>query len=107
MRGKNYLVAPVVLGIVLFFLAILGTSSARASHPAGDVTLRDLNGDPISIGSTTPYSPKQTCATSGCHDYGTITSGFHFNQGKDEIAENPPRDASKPWVLSPGMYGKW
>lgn len=29
-----------------------------------------------------PYSPKKTCGR--CHDYERITSGYHFQQGKDE-----------------------
>jgi len=54
-----------------------------------------------------PYSPKQTCGTSGCHDYEKITKGYHFQQGKDEA---PGKELTKlyQWVLSPGQYGgRW
>ncbi|MBD3236291.1 MAG: hypothetical protein GF330_06295 [Candidatus Eisenbacteria bacterium] len=49
-----------------------------------------------------PYSPRQTCGA--CHDYDTITQGYHFQQGWDEISDdfNP----EMPWVLSRGMVGK-
>jgi hypothetical protein len=54
-----------------------------------------------------PYSPRQTCGASGCHNYEKITEGYHFQQGKDE----KPGDklaSLYPWVLSPGQYGgRW
>ena len=51
-----------------------------------------------------PYSPKQTCGASGCHDYGLITQGFHFQQGADE---RPTADqaARCQWASTPGLYG--
>jgi len=51
-----------------------------------------------------PYSPKQTCGASGCHNYGLITQGFHFQQGADE----PPtadQAARCQWASTPGLYG--
>ena len=48
--------------------------------------LYDENGGLINpangINADKPYSPRQTCGK--CHDYEKITSGFHFQQGKDE-----------------------
>jgi hypothetical protein len=51
-----------------------------------------------------PYSPRQTCGASGCHDYDKITQGFHFTQGK---GESMPREyaARYQWASSPGNYG--
>ncbi len=51
-----------------------------------------------------PYSPRQTCGASGCHDYAKITQGFHFQQGK---GESPPQEfaARFQWASSPGNYG--
>jgi len=49
-----------------------------------------------------PYSSRQTCGA--CHDYDKITSGYHFQQGWDEISDT--FNADKPWMLSPGMMGK-
>jgi hypothetical protein len=52
-----------------------------------------------------PYSPRQTCGTSNCHNYEQITKGYHFQQGWDRAKDdfNP----KKPWVLSDGMMGKF
>jgi len=54
-----------------------------------------------------PYSPKQTCAAKGCHDYATITEGYHFQQGRGEpVPEVHARRYA--WVSSPGQYGgRW
>ncbi len=49
-----------------------------------------------------PYSPKQTCGR--CHDYELITSGFHFQQGKDEAPLDKQAERMQ-WVSSPGNYG--
>jgi hypothetical protein len=48
------------------------------------------------------YSPRRTCGT--CHGYMTITSGSHFQQGFDEMKDG--YDPKRPWVLSPGVFGK-
>ncbi len=84
------------------------SGSARALGVCPPFPLRDESGkviDPIhGVNDTTPYSPKQTCGTSGCHDYARITEGFHFSQGKGEL---PPKEfaARYNWVSSPGNYG--
>ncbi len=70
--------------------------------------LRDEAGnliDPVhGVNDAVPYSPKQTCGTTGCHDYEKITEGFHFMQGKGEPL--PDIFASRyNWVTSPGNYG--
>lgn len=70
--------------------------------------LRDEAGkmiDPVKgVNDTVPYSPRQTCGTSGCHDYQKITEGFHFTQGKGEAL--PEEFAARyNWVTSPGNYG--
>ena len=48
--------------------------------------LRDDHGhviDPVKgTNADRPYSPKQTCGR--CHDYETITRGYHFTMGKGE-----------------------
>jgi len=84
-------------------------------RPAQDVCppfkLRDEQGnviDPVAgINADKPYSPKQTCGRSGCHDYTEITKGYHFTHGKGEAV---PADHRKryAWVTSPGQYGgRW
>jgi len=70
--------------------------------------LRDEKGNIINpvkgINASVPYSPKQTCGASGCHDYSKITKGFHFQQGANE--EVPPEMQERyTWVSHPGNYG--
>ena len=70
--------------------------------------LRDETGAVINPAAdpkvSVPYSPKQTCGAPGCHDYGKITEGFHFQQGR---GEKPPAALAEryQWVSSPGNYG--
>lgn len=51
----------------------------RASGVCPPFQLRDEAGnviDPVKgVNDTVPYSPRQTCGVSGCHDYGKITEG--------------------------------
>ena len=82
--------------------------SARAMGVCPPFPLRDEAGNPIDpvkgVNATAPYSPRQTCGTTGCHDYAKITQGFHFTQGKGEKV--PAAMAERyAWVTSPGNYG--
>jgi hypothetical protein len=81
---------------------------ARALGVCPPFKLRDEKGreiDPVKkLNATEPYSPKQTCGQTGCHDYAKITRGFHFTQGKGEAL--PPEYARRyQWVSFPGNYG--
>jgi len=68
--------------------------------------LRDEEGNVINPvageNADKPYSPKQTCGR--CHDYGKITRGYHFMQGKGEDA-TPDQKARCLWASTPGNYG--
>jgi formate dehydrogenase gamma subunit len=80
----------------------------RAMGVCPPFQLRDESGNVIDpakgINDTVPYSPKQTCGATGCHNYAKITEGFHFTQGK---GEKVPEAMAKryAWVSSPGNYG--
>jgi hypothetical protein len=91
----------VVVG--LFSSVALMTQAFAWTHR--DVPLKNEIGEPIrpDRNAAEPYSPRQTCG--GCHGYATITSGYHFQQGFDQMSDR--HDPKRPWVLSPGMYGKW
>ncbi len=69
-------------------------------------SLRDENGqviDPVhGVNDGKPYSPEKTCGK--CHDYHLITSGYHFQQGKDEKL-SPQLAGMYPWMRTPGQYG--
>ncbi len=68
--------------------------------------LRDEDGnviDPVKgTNADKPYSPKQTCGK--CHNYETITRGYHFMQGKGEKPTADLADRCQ-WALTPGNYG--
>lgn len=88
------------VGLILFLQAAVAVAA-----PHQDVWLKNELGDPITRQENRfdPYSPKQTCGI--CHGYATITQGYHFQQGFDELSDR--FDARRPWVLSPGRYGRW
>ena len=99
--------APLVVAVA----ALLGLQGAAWATPFTDDVcppfhLRDAKGEVINPAKGTnvevPYSPKQTCGA--CHDYATITEGFHFQQGR---GEKPTEDqaARCQWVCTPGNYG--
>ncbi|HAJ27454.1 MAG TPA: hypothetical protein DCG53_09470, partial [Syntrophus sp. (in: bacteria)] len=93
-----------VIVAMLIILAVLAAGAGLArSHQ--DVWLKNEQGDRISPreNSADPYSPRKTCG--GCHNYNLITSGYHFQQGFDQMSDR--YDAKRPWLLSPGMFGKW
>ncbi len=80
----------------------------------GDVIdpTKDKEGKPIPAdlplpqqGISRPVSLKKTCGA--CHDYNTITHGYHFQMGRDELY--PPTEAGKGDApgRGPGLFGKW
>ncbi len=94
--------------VIGFGMAMLFAAVTHAAHPIA-VNLRGYDGSIIAAGDNVPYSPKQSCGT--CHDYDQITQGYHFQQGRTDatgaIAVSDTFNATKPWILSAGMYGKW
>lgn len=98
---------------VFLFSAVLaaclyGQSTRKPFGVCPPFPLRDEAGRIINPAAdakvNVPYSPKQTCGASGCHDYDKITQGFHFQQGKGEAM--PKEFAARyPWASSPGNYG--
>jgi hypothetical protein len=83
-------------------------SSARAIGVCPPFPLRDEGGnviDPVKeINDSAPYSPRQTCGGTDCHDYPKITEGFHFTQGKGEVFPAAFEERYQ-WASSPGNYG--
>ncbi len=119
-RKRRWLTAAVALAALMLASGWLWAGGALAApqeatqaqaipkkHPpfflrneAGEV-INPLTGE----NADQPYSPRQTCGASGCHDYDTITGGYHFQQGADVISDH--FDPERPWVLSDGMFGKF
>ncbi len=117
LRGRSPLRSIFVFGAVVLGCVLVsgGSTTAEASDTVKrpvricpPYQLKDELGnviDPVKgINATAPYSPRQTCGATGCHDYNKITEGYHFQQGKGEAV---PADmaARFQWVSSPGNYG--
>ena len=52
-----------------------------------------------------PVSTKQTCGQ--CHDYDTVTHGYHFQMGRDELFDPVVGGEPRPPHRGPGLFGKW
>jgi len=52
-----------------------------------------------------PVSTKQTCGA--CHPYETITHGYHFQMGRDELYPEGDPTYGTPVDKGPGFFGKW
>jgi hypothetical protein len=118
--------------ITLAAIGLMGYASlSNAAHTGGSVPLKDAAGLDITVGSTTPYSPKQTCGV--CHNYesdtavavknhGTgqatyevpypqhgVTAGYHFQQGRNLNWNDAQREFfhQANFTSSGGMYGKY
>ncbi|MCF7971881.1 MAG: cytochrome C [Methylococcaceae bacterium] len=72
------------------------------NHPA--IPLLDEQGNNV-IETKNPYSPKKSCAGSGCHDYDVITKAHHFEMGRDEADDNYGAKRGLPNLVSPGYFG--
>ncbi|MBS3919471.1 MAG: hypothetical protein KG012_11350 [Deltaproteobacteria bacterium] len=96
----------VFVSFSLFLLFPRALSSQAPSHEK--IVLRGFDGNPLTLESKTPYSPKKTCGA--CHDYDLITKGYHFQQGRTDkygkIVMRDTYDEKYPWNLSSGLYGK-
>jgi len=91
-------------------VACSDSSSGGGSKAHQNITLLDRLGNPLTVASTEPFSPRLTCG--GCHDIDNIANGFHFSQGRtDENGVVQVTDDffgdGRNYVRSPGMYGKW
>ena len=117
MRLARTLSVPLLAGLAVVALVTAGCGGSSSSDdpigPAMDhtnIVLKDRLGDPLTVGSTDPYSPRQTCGT--CHDVDSIANGFHFQQGRtDALGAVQTQDDffgdGRDWLKSDGMYGKW
>jgi hypothetical protein len=109
---------------------ITGTLGTPSAHPAvtlytfEEIGMQMAGGAKVPVqvdanGKGMPYSPKQTCGTSGCHVKGGVDytydkisdHAFHSNEGRSEYQDSATGkyDATKnkPWVQSAAMVGKW
>ena len=109
---------PLLVGLAVVALATAGcggssSSDGGPSGPAMDhtnIVLKDRLGNPLTVDSTEPYSPRQTCGT--CHDVDSIANGYHFQQGRTDANGDIQMQTDfygdgRYWLLSDGMFGKW
>lgn len=93
-------------------LLLTGQVSARVNwidkpveHPP--IPLLDEDGNHV-LDTGKPYSPRKTCAGSGCHDYDKITSAYHFEFGRNEAFDRFGSFSNflgAKWVAGPGFFG--
>jgi hypothetical protein len=97
------------ISVAPFFSLIDPSSILSQDSFHKDIALKGFDGNPLTLESKTPYSPKKTCGA--CHDYEQITNGYHFQQGRTDgtgkIVISDTFDPKVPWNLSSGMYGKY
>jgi formate dehydrogenase gamma subunit len=90
-------------------LLVLGLAAwpAPGQHPPVPLYDKDFNViNPIKgENATAPFSTENTCGT--CHDYATITSGYHFQMGWDKISDDFGKGTRRPWELTHGKMGGW
>ena len=97
-----------IISLIFIFLLCNNTQAAQNAfdkelkHPP--IPLLDEQGNHV-LDGTHPYSPKKSCAGSGCHDYDAITSAYHFEMGRDEADDHYGEKRGLPHLSSPGYYG--
>ncbi len=94
----------VIFLLFVFFILQVSAFGQTTGWKHQDVRLKNELGDTITPerNSVDPYSPRMTCGV--CHSYTAVTAGYHFQQGFDEMKD--AYDPKRPWVLSPGQFGK-
>ncbi len=100
-----------VIGFRMFALGCLLTlffaATLQGAHPP--IMLLDAEGNEINPitgdNADQPFSTAMTCGI--CHDYETITGGYHFQMGWDVVSDTFGVVDAKPWQISNGMMGKW
>jgi hypothetical protein len=118
MKPRNLFVLILLIAIVLVIISLVTMRTESKKILLTDRELITQSGvcppfnlydevgnviDPVhGLNAEKPYSPKQTCGK--CHDYDKITQGFHFQQGKDEVASGNLAERYQ-WVSNPGNYG--
>jgi hypothetical protein len=67
MNIRKLWLLPITILAIGLVIGFAPTAYAQVVHP--DTPLLDASGNPIAVGSNTPYSPKQTCNSpaAGCH----------------------------------------
>ncbi len=109
MTIKHIALAGVILLLTTQFITaadqqgfIGDKSDGSRSQPVHLIELYDETGEIIlpDDDPALPFSTRQTCGQ--CHDYETISHGWHFNAGQNHM---PPGRKAQPWIYyDPGLF---
>jgi len=106
LKKNGIFLLPISVALLFSFLYPTSIVSQDSFHDK--IILKGCDGNPLTLESKIPYSPRKTCG--GCHDYDQITKGYHFQQGRTDgagkIVISDTFDPKYPWNLSSGMYGR-
>jgi hypothetical protein len=122
MDMKKMMNTRLALGIACSMGLAFGLSGqlqAALTTEHDNIVLKDHNGAPLAVGSTTAYSVKQTCGA--CHNYASIEQhathaqmaanaigGFNPYNPDSKMGEKANVNSKgKNWVQSTGHVGKW
>ena len=95
--------------LFLLLTGLLAASGVAANDFHPQISELDSAGRPLAD-SAAELSLMQTCGA--CHDYDQISNAYHFQQGRTDVNGNIIMQDDyfgdhRPWLKSPGMYGKW
>lgn len=76
-----------------------------------NIVLKDAMGNPLTVTSTAPYSGRETCSGTACHDIDRISNGLIHQQGRTDadgniVMQDDFLGDGRWWVRSAGMYGR-
>ena len=93
-RLRSCFVWPVLIGVIA---SVTIAAHGWAQHPAINLYDKEMNEiNPITgENADVPFSIEQTCGA--CHDYETITEGYHFQMGWDTISDDYGVEEGRPW----------
>jgi hypothetical protein len=98
----------IVFAVVVTLLAMIlttGVTNAQTSPLHPTFPLLDEAGENV-LDSGQPVSTMETCGT--CHDTDFIAShSFHTSVGLDDFGAPGALEGSRPWEMSPGLFGAW
>jgi len=100
--SKKLIIAVLLVVIIAIFGGVT-EAGKNAAHIDINPYLLGMDGiNPPS--EDNPFSTKQTCTSSGCHNYEQITCGYHFQlcEGTYPADNEPDYDKKDHW-----MYSKW
>ncbi|WP_182868068.1 hypothetical protein [Stieleria mannarensis] len=105
-QWSRSLACAALLGLIAASQPLIAADGSNYAHSDGDarflhhIHLYDVNNRRIEPDSTTPYSSLNTCGR--CHDYETISHGWHFNAF---LPESDDGRQGEPWIWTDSRTG--